>query len=317
MTLLTCATGADRENVAELREEGIQVETVPRERPSRAARTSTRCRPSSAVCPSSRTSRGHRRCRARSTGSPRRTLRVIQLESTLIGLLRFTPGSKLVLDEHNIEYENHARTQEVERSPIRQAFYAFEAARVRHLRGQPGGRVGYELTSARRGDRAGNCARHPDSARPERRRRRPLPRGAKRWIQRRFVFNRRPRLPSEPRRPALHHLGTKCCHRSRPALWRGNNLGPQGSGIAVAVHAGNVEQPASPDVRPYLLRRQLSRRPDPGRERGRFQGRRGLAVAAPDECRRLSTAEIGVLDGGASPRRRRPRRIRARSSGFH
>ncbi len=62
-----------------------------------------------------------------------RSFDVIQLESSLLGGLRFPGGSRVVLDEHNIEYEVFQRMEEGERSRLRRAFYRVEHARFRRF----------------------------------------------------------------------------------------------------------------------------------------------------------------------------------------
>jgi polysaccharide biosynthesis protein PslH len=54
---------------------------------------------------------------------------IVQLESTLLALFRFPPEAKLVLDEHNVDYEVYARMHETERSPLRRAFYGSQERR--------------------------------------------------------------------------------------------------------------------------------------------------------------------------------------------
>lgn len=58
---------------------------------------------------------------------------VVQLESPLVAGLRFPPGTALVLDEHNIEYEVFERMAARERSPLRRTFYRLEHARFRRF----------------------------------------------------------------------------------------------------------------------------------------------------------------------------------------
>jgi sugar transferase (PEP-CTERM/EpsH1 system associated) len=55
---------------------------------------------------------------------------VVQLESSLLTAFRLPAGARVVLDEHNIESEVHARTAELERSPLRRRFGALEALRL-------------------------------------------------------------------------------------------------------------------------------------------------------------------------------------------
>jgi glycosyltransferase involved in cell wall biosynthesis len=55
----------------------------------------------------------------------------IQLETSLLCTFRFPRGSRLVLDEHNIEYEVHQRTAAGERSVTRRLFHRLEGRRLR------------------------------------------------------------------------------------------------------------------------------------------------------------------------------------------
>jgi sugar transferase (PEP-CTERM/EpsH1 system associated) len=56
---------------------------------------------------------------------------LIQIESSLLCVFRFPANARLVLDEHNIEYEVFERMHEGERSLARRAFYRWEAMRFR------------------------------------------------------------------------------------------------------------------------------------------------------------------------------------------
>jgi polysaccharide biosynthesis protein PslH len=58
---------------------------------------------------------------------------VIQLETSLLCTFRFPRAARLVLDEHNIEYEVHQRTAEGERSVTRRLFNRLEATRFRRF----------------------------------------------------------------------------------------------------------------------------------------------------------------------------------------
>ena len=58
---------------------------------------------------------------------------IVQLESTLLALFRFPPASRIVLDEHNVDYEVYARMHETERSPLRRAFYRSQERRFVHF----------------------------------------------------------------------------------------------------------------------------------------------------------------------------------------
>jgi sugar transferase (PEP-CTERM/EpsH1 system associated) len=75
---------------------------------------------------------------------------VVQIESSLLGGLRFPNEPRLVLDEHNIEYEVFRRMQAGERSLARRAFYRREHTRFRPFEQQLWRRVdGCVVTSVR------------------------------------------------------------------------------------------------------------------------------------------------------------------------
>ena len=79
-----------------------------------------------------------------------RSFDIVQIESSVLGDLRFPRGPRLVLDEHNIEYEVFRRMQEGERSHARRAFYRREHARFRPFEQQLWRRVdGCVVTSER------------------------------------------------------------------------------------------------------------------------------------------------------------------------
>jgi glycosyltransferase involved in cell wall biosynthesis len=65
-----------------------------------------------------------------------RSFDVVQLESSLLGGLRFPGESRVVLDEHNIEYEVFQRMEEGERSRLRRVFYRVEHNRFRRFEEQ-------------------------------------------------------------------------------------------------------------------------------------------------------------------------------------
>ena len=54
---------------------------------------------------------------------------IVQLESTLLALFEFPPEPRIVIDEHNVDYEVYARMHETERSPLRRAFYRSQERR--------------------------------------------------------------------------------------------------------------------------------------------------------------------------------------------
>ena len=132
VTLLTYATQADEENVAELAREGIRVETVRQETPSTADRRKAQLRSLLSRTPYE-PYRTHSKEMQEAIDRlfANEPFDVVQLESTLVWPFRFPHGTRLVLDEHNVDYETYARMREGTRSPLRKAFYLVEEGRVR------------------------------------------------------------------------------------------------------------------------------------------------------------------------------------------
>ena len=86
---------------------------------------------------------------------------VIQLESSLLCAFSFPAGPRIVLDEHNIEYEVFQRMCEGERSLPRRAFNRLESERFRRFEQRWWARVdGCAVTSDR--ERPIVCAHAPD-----------------------------------------------------------------------------------------------------------------------------------------------------------
>jgi polysaccharide biosynthesis protein PslH len=65
--------------------------------------------------------------------SARTRFDAVQVESVLPLVFRFPPRARVVIDEHNIEYEVFERMRAVERSLARKLFYGVEQARVRRF----------------------------------------------------------------------------------------------------------------------------------------------------------------------------------------
>ena len=177
VTLLTYATSADEENVAELERQGIHVETVRQEAPSTAERRTAQLRSLLGRTPYEphRTySREMQEAIDRLFASD--PFDVVQLESTLVWPFRFPAGTPLVLDEHNVDYETYARMREGTSSPIRKAFYLVEEGASPEVRaGRLASLFGARAhVGPRGGDGQGGRARHGDRGRAERRRHRVL-----------------------------------------------------------------------------------------------------------------------------------------------
>ena len=133
VTLLSYVDPGRRYDVARLREH-LSVEVVEREAVSRGAK-----RMSQLVSVASR-----RPFAFRSVYSPEmqkaideicstRSIDIILVESSVLGAFRFPAAPRLVLDEHNIEYEVFARMHASERSLPRRLFNRLEHTRFRRL----------------------------------------------------------------------------------------------------------------------------------------------------------------------------------------
>lgn len=301
VTLLTYGTSADQHNVAALREEGLRVETVLRERPSRAARRRDQVSSLFGRLPfESYIARSPEMQDAIDRLSTPRPFDVVQLESTLVWPFRFAPESKLVLDEHNIEYENYARTKEVERSPVRKAFYAFEAARVRRYE-QAAWRTaaGCVLTSAREEEIVRATAPETptvvvpngvdvDYFRPGPEERDPAS----------IVFNGV--LDYRPNLDAALFLIDEVMPLVRvehPSA-RVTIVGRGDPADLSRVRGPNVEATGEvPDIRPYLQKAAIVAVPIRAGSGTRFKVVEGLAVAAPMVSTAVGCEGIGVRDG--------------------
>ena len=301
VTLLTYGTSADQPNVPLLAEEGIHAETVLRERPSRTARRKDQLASLVGRLPfESYIARSPEMQSAIDRLSSERPFDVVQLESTLVWPFRFPAGSKIVLDEHNIEYENYARTREVESSPLRRAFYSFEAAKVRRYE-QAAWREasGVVLTSAREEDvvRA-NAPQTPtavvpngvdvDYFKPTDREREP---GS-------IVFNGV--LDYRPNLDAALFLVDEVLPlvRARHPEARVTIVGRSDPAELKQVQRPNVEATGEvPDVRPYLEQAAVVAVPIRAGSGTRFKVVEGLAVAAPMVSTAVGCEGIGVEDG--------------------
>ncbi len=134
VTLLSFAEAGDEHNTEELRSE-FDVEVVVRNRGSR--RISKRASQVASVF-----SRHGFHARWLYTPEMQTTIEriclerrfhVAQLESSLLSAFRFPDEVRLVLDEHNIEYEVFERMNKGERSLLRRSFYRLEQARFRRF----------------------------------------------------------------------------------------------------------------------------------------------------------------------------------------
>ena len=301
VTILTYGTGADQPNVPLLNEEGIHAETVLRERPSRSARRKDQLVSLVSRLPfESYIARSPEMQSAIDRLSSERPFDVVQLESTLVRPFRFPAESKIVLDEHNIEYENYARTREVESSTLRRAFYFFEAAKVRRYEQAAWREVsGVVLTSAREEEVVRATAPETPTAvvpngvdvdyfKPSPREREP---GS-------IVFNGV--LDYRPNLDAALFLVDEVLPlvREKHPNARVTIVGRSDPTELKQVQRPNVEATGEvPDVRPYLERAAVVAVPIRAGSGTRFKVVEGLAVGAPMVSTMVGCEGIGVENG--------------------
>jgi glycosyltransferase involved in cell wall biosynthesis len=130
LTLLTYGDAADRDAAEELRS-SFAVEMVERPPRSQAAKRREQALSLASPVPfAARELRSPELQSALDTLAVKGSFDLVQLESALLWGLRLPPGAKLVLDEHNVEYEVFARMRESDRSRLRRSFYRVEEARM-------------------------------------------------------------------------------------------------------------------------------------------------------------------------------------------
>jgi sugar transferase (PEP-CTERM/EpsH1 system associated) len=131
VTLLTYAGAADAEHVDRLRQE-FAVETLTREHPTRLQKRALQLRSLASRVPyDSRATYTKAMQQLIDRVAAERRVDVVQLESTLLSLYRLPAGARVIVDEHNVDYEYYARMRENERSPLRRAYYRLEELRFR------------------------------------------------------------------------------------------------------------------------------------------------------------------------------------------
>ncbi len=112
----------------------IRVDVVHRRRPSLASKRAAQARSVVSrrpyICGATYSTEMQQALDALSAATP---FDVIQLESSLMGAFRYPAGARLVLDEHNLEYEVFDRLAAGERSPLRRWFHRREEARFRRF----------------------------------------------------------------------------------------------------------------------------------------------------------------------------------------
>jgi polysaccharide biosynthesis protein PslH len=128
---LLCYASAGDESVERLREE-FPVEAVARDAQSEREKRLTQLRSLASRLPyDCYTTHSAEMQVAIDRLCASRRFDVVQLESTLLAPFRLPPGTPVVLDEHNVDYEVYARMHESERSPLRRAFYRSQERRFR------------------------------------------------------------------------------------------------------------------------------------------------------------------------------------------
>jgi glycosyltransferase involved in cell wall biosynthesis len=151
VSLLTYEEPDEEEKVRAVAALGVEVHTVPRakstDRAKRGAQLSSLFSTSSYQRRSSYSAAMQARL-DELTGRER--FDVIQIESSQLAGFHFPPGSAIVLDEHNIEYELLYRMYQTEGSPARRLYNRLEYAKFRHEEIDTWRRVsGCVMTSAR------------------------------------------------------------------------------------------------------------------------------------------------------------------------
>jgi glycosyltransferase involved in cell wall biosynthesis len=301
VTLLTYATSADEENVAELERQGLRVETVRQEAPSTIERRGAQLRSLLGRTPyEPHRTYSREMQQAIDRLFAREAFDVVQLESTLVWPFRFPDGTPLVLDEHNVDYETYARMREGTRSPLRKAFYLVEEGRVRRYEQDAWRRSsGLVLTSAREEEMAREVAPHTATA--------VVPNGvdteyftpdASGIEPRTIVFNGV--LDYRPNLDAALFLADEVLprvHETHPDA-RVVVVGRGGPDELQQVRKPNVDATGEvPDVRPYLARAEVVAVPILAGSGTRFKVVEGLAMSKPMVSTAVGCEGIGVEDG--------------------
>ena len=116
-TLLCYAAPGD-ENVERLRQE-FPVEVVHREKQGVAGKRASQLRSLASRVPYDVwTTHSREMQRVIDRLCAEKSFDIVQLESTLLALFEFPPEARIVIDEHNVDYEVYARMHETERSPL-------------------------------------------------------------------------------------------------------------------------------------------------------------------------------------------------------
>jgi glycosyltransferase involved in cell wall biosynthesis len=300
VTLLTYAARNDLANVPGLERE-LRVVTVPREQPSTMQRRTTQ-----AVSLFSNVPYEPYATRSRAMQEAIHDLLeaarfdVIQLESTLVWPFRFPTGAKLVIDEHNIDYETYGRMRDDARSPVRRLFYSVEEARVRRYVQDAWRRAaGCVVTSDREDAIVRRNAPHTPTAvvangvdvdyfKP----------GAQAVDPDLIVFNGA--IDYRPNLDAAQFLVDEVLprvHARRPGAHIAI-VGRGGDGELAALRRDAVEVTGVvPDVRPYLERAAVVAVPIRAGSGTRFKVVEGLAMARPMVSTAVGCEGIGVEDG--------------------
>jgi glycosyltransferase involved in cell wall biosynthesis len=134
VTLLSYASAEEQRDVADLTDRGIRVEVIERQEASHAAKRVAQARSALSSQPfSCRAIRSEQMQDAIDGLCASEHFDVVHLESSMLCTFAFPPGVRLVLDEHNIEYELFRRMCEGERSLGRRSFNRLEYRRFRRF----------------------------------------------------------------------------------------------------------------------------------------------------------------------------------------
>jgi polysaccharide biosynthesis protein PslH len=149
VTLLTYATRDELADVERLRQE-FTVEVVPHEAVSRYTKRRRQAASLASTVPFAARSVQTTDMQQAIDRLCARPYDVVQLESILLWRYRFPMQSRVVLDEHNVEYEVFARMRAVETSPLRKTFYRLEERRIRAFEQSAWRRVSGCVVTSRR-----------------------------------------------------------------------------------------------------------------------------------------------------------------------
>jgi glycosyltransferase involved in cell wall biosynthesis len=150
VTLLTYARPDQRADVADLRKE-FPVHVVERTPPAQIARRAAQLRSIASARPFS-AAEAHTAAMEQALHAlcESQVFDIVQVEGALLCEIPMPDGPRVVLDEHNIDYEVFQRMCESERSRLRRIFHRIECRRFRHFERNAWTRIhGCAVTSER------------------------------------------------------------------------------------------------------------------------------------------------------------------------